>query len=133
MNAISPRTPTRTTDPDGAPIVRVPLAKGRGVAVLDAEDFDSLATLGFSTKWVLNEDGHGRGYVRCNHPAREATGGLLSVARLVMEAPPGMVARYRDGDRTNLRRSNLYLEEGRGARGRELEVILQRRAMLAGG
>lgn len=133
MNAIPSRQPIRTTDADGTPVVRVPLARGRGFAVLFAEDFDTIASLGFTVRWCLNQGSPGYSYVRCGHPASEATGGLLSVARLIMEAAPGLCVRYRDKDRTNLRRTNLYLAEDGRAKGRERDVLALRRHRLACG
>lgn len=126
MNAIS-RDPIRTTDADGSPVVRVPLAKRRGVAVLDADDFDELMRLGISPRWCRNVAMPGYAYVRCTPPRHMNCGTLLSVSRLIMAAPPGMCVRYRDDDRCNLRRSNLYLAEDGRARGRERTALDQMR------
>ena len=41
-----------------------------------------------------------------------ATGHLFTPARVLLEAGPGQIVKYRDGDRTNLRRDNLYLASG---------------------
>lgn len=127
MNAIPSLQPIRTTDPDGTPVVRVPLAKGKGWAVLLAEDFDKLMSLGFSSRWCLNSSGTGHAYVRCGHSHREATGGLLTVARLIMGGANKACVRYHDEDRTNLRRGNLYLAEDARSRGRERDVLARRR------
>ncbi len=126
MNAIS-RDPIRTTDADGTPVVRVPLAKERGVAVLHAEDFDELMRFGITARWYWNVASPGFAYVRCKPPRNLNCGTLLSVSRLIMEALPGMCVRYRDGDRLNLRRDNLYLAEDGRARGRERSVMEQMR------
>ena len=126
MNAIS-RDPIRTTDADGTPVVRVPLAKGRGVAVLHAKDFDELMRLGITRRWNRNVAGPGYSYVRCKPPRGVNCGTLLSVSRLIMEAPPGMCVRYRDDDRFNLRQDNLYLAEDGRAQGRERSVMDQMR------
>jgi len=122
MNAIS-RDPIRTTDADGSPVVRVPLAKGRGIAVLNAEDFDELLRLGITARWCRNVAGPGYAYVRCAPPRDLNFGSLLSLSRLIMEAPAGVCVRYRDDDRCNLRRSNLYSADDRRARGRERGVM----------
>ena len=45
------RVPMRTTDQYGRKIVRVPLAKGRGDATIDEEDFDRLMEWGLSSQW----------------------------------------------------------------------------------
>jgi hypothetical protein len=125
MNAFS-RAPILTTDRDGTPIVRVPLARGRGIAVMLAEDFDTLTALGISPRYSLNRSGPGAAfaYVRCQHPAA-ASGrrNTLSVARFIMEAPAGKAVRYHDGDRQNLRPSNLYLSDDARAQGREVAVL----------
>ncbi|HWX48157.1 MAG TPA: HNH endonuclease [Roseomonas sp.] len=129
MKRNSSRKPIRTTDPDGSLVVLVPLSRG-GYACVDVETHDELVVrLGFSDKWMLNFNGQKTAaIVRCSHPKSEATGSLLSIGRLVYEAPPGYAVRHRDGDTKNLRRSNLYLVEHPRAGSRELSVLQRRRA-----
>jgi hypothetical protein len=91
------------------PIVLVPLAKGRGEALIDKADFDRLISLGISDQWHLNARA-----VRCNRD--------LAVARLILRAGAGEHVRYRDGSPSNLRRANLYTAPG-PALGRELAVL----------
>lgn len=103
------RSPSRFTDAGGHTVVRVYLCNGTH-AVVDEDDFDRLVSLGFSPRWFPSGDGKGRSYV-CVTPPPES--GLnhstrINVARLI--APPasrGVVVKYADGNRLNLRRSNL--------------------------
>lgn len=120
------RQPVRTTDTDGAAIVRVPLATGE-TAVVDAADFDRLMQHGITGNWTLNWNWSRHGaYVRCAH--RNASGNLFTVVRLIMEAPAGTWVRYHDGNHLNLRRSNLYLETGQQTKGREREAMMRAQA-----
>lgn len=97
---------------DGEAVVRVELANMRGTFVtLDEPDFDRIVDSGIAPRWVLNEAFPGFYYVRCYQP--DVAGKLGLVARHVLEAGRGQVVKYRDGDRLNLRRSNLYLTTGR--------------------
>lgn len=84
----------------------------RGTFVtLDEPDFDRIVASGIAPRWVLNEAFPGFYYVRCYQP--DVAGKLGLVARHVLQAGQGQVVKYRDGDRLNLRRSNLYLTTGR--------------------
>lgn len=104
------RRPVIREEGPNRPLVHVPLANAPGrVATLDAADFDRLRAAGVSDQWTLNGDGHGNAYVRV---AMQTKGRLVSVARLVAEAPPKRIVKHRDRDRTNLRRGNLYLANG---------------------
>ena len=60
---------------------------------------------GWSDQWFLNENS-----IRVRDNA--VRGSLTNVARLVVKAGPGRVVRFVDGDRLNLRRSNLYTVRG---------------------
>lgn len=108
------RVPIRTTDERGRAIVRVPLTNHAGEAVVEESDFDRLTEAGLPMTWQLNGGNSGPGYVRayCNG----ATGNLLTVARLITGAGYKQIVRYNDGDRTNLRRSNLKVVSGYGKR-----------------
>jgi hypothetical protein len=102
-------TPTQTLDTDGQPIVVIPLASGGTAKILQA-DWQNWIDDGRSTYLTLNDNGTGCAYVRCPHPT--ASGSLVTVARVLMGARRGQNVKYRDGDRTNLRRDNLYLVGG---------------------
>jgi hypothetical protein len=93
---------------DGSRIADVPLPGAQGLRVtLDAADFDRLMDIGMSPAWFTN----GGGYVRAEAPASFGVPNLVQVARVIMEPPPGCIVKYRDGDRLNLRRSNLLVVE----------------------
>jgi hypothetical protein len=128
MNHIPTRQPIRTTAADGSPIVLVPVRGGALPATVDAEDFDRLVAVGISPMWLFNKARQGKAYVRAGHPRQEATGGLVTIARLIMEAPAGNRVRYWDGDTLNLRRENLYLSGFLGERtlDREAAIMAQR-------
>lgn len=124
-NNSTTRAPVFTTADDGAPIVSVPLAN-RGHAVLDADDFLRLKAAGVTDQWTLNEASRrGPAYVRCGMPRKEVSGGLATVARLLMCPARRQCVRYHDGDRTNLRRANLYLsgELAGHAKDREARIM----------
>jgi len=104
------RTPIRTVDRDGAEIVLVPLANHHLPAKLLADDFDRLVSDGVSLAWTFNDNGSGYGYVRTYSGA--VAGKLTSIARLIVNAGRGKVVKYRDGDRLNLRRDNLWIARG---------------------
>ena len=101
-------------------MVSVPLSTGRR-AIVNAEDYDRLRRIGFTSFWQDNDDGHGRRYVRCYARGLPKCG-LVMVARLILEVPAGTVVHYRDKDRLNLRRSNLITRNG-WAKGRENAAI----------
>lgn len=106
-NAYQP--PFRFTDAGGHTLVRVHLCDGTA-AIVDAEDFDRLMSLGFSPRWFPSGDGQGRSYVCVAPPPGSALNHStrVNVARLI--APPasrGVVVKYADGNRLNLRRENL--------------------------
>ncbi|HMU49900.1 MAG TPA: hypothetical protein PKA13_08990 [Geminicoccaceae bacterium] len=111
MTTTGRREPHRTTAADGSPTVEVPLAHGRGTAVLDAEDFDRLVGMGITDQWWLNSNGHRHSYVRCTIPGDR--GHAHSIGRLVIGAGRRQVVRHRNGDLLDLRRANLCLEDGR--------------------
>lgn len=98
------RAPAFTTDHNGEPIVHVPLATGE-TATLDRGDWDRLAASGVSPNWTCNPNGHGASYVRVGDASLR--GKLAIISRRIMDAQPGEMIRYRDGNRLNLRRANL--------------------------
>jgi hypothetical protein len=107
------RQATYDTDRTGRQIVRVPLANSSAHATLLADDYARLRGLGMSENWVFNSNGGPHRYVRCGAPCQ---GNLVSVARILCAARPGVVVRYLDGDRTNLHRDNLALKSGKAKR-----------------
>ena len=104
------RQPVLTLNDHGQPIVLVPLANHSRPARIDAKDFEMLLADGYSDQWNFNRIGQGYGYVRCKDG--KIKGGLSTVARLVLGAGENQVVHYRDGDRLNICRSNLYITKG---------------------
>jgi hypothetical protein len=102
-------------DHDAPSAVRVPLAPSRitgedqGFAILDAKDLDALRRHGWQRSWFYN-----CGQVRTvdEHSVNK------SVARILLDAPPGTKVLYRNRDRKDLRRLNLSLVGDRRPRGR---------------
>jgi hypothetical protein len=106
------RLPTYTRDADGDPIAVVPLARG-GDAIVDADVLEDLLQRGVTLNWTFNLSGGGEfAYVR----TRTASRNLVTVAREVIGARPREIVRYRNGDRRDLRRRNLYVSSGGRAR-----------------
>lgn len=101
----------RGRDDFGRPIVRQELSNRPGVfAVVDEADYQRLTERGVSTTWYLNSNGRGHHYVRCYLP--DVAGGLGLVARLILEPGTGRKVTYANGDRLDLRRCNIRVEEG---------------------
>jgi hypothetical protein len=100
------RQPRRVVDKDGTALVHMPL-KGGALAVIEAEDFDRLMSEGITSQWRTHDDGHGLAYVRV-----KTAKGLLMLARLILNTPPGKVIRYADHNPFNLRRENLVFDDG---------------------
>lgn len=98
-------------DLDGQLCVRVPLANTGQSAVLYAEDFFELVGLGVSWHWARNyiRPG-GPGYLKVTVPGI----GRRLVARLIARARCREQVRYRNGNRLDLRRSNLIIQKGCG-------------------
>jgi hypothetical protein len=83
-------------------LVKVPLVRSEKTAILLEADFDDLMSLGISPRWKLYH-----GQVICRNNGRNIT-----IARLIRHAAAGGRVDNRDGDPTNLRRSNLVLRPG---------------------
>ena len=110
MPRFQPKT-IHTTAADGAPIVRVEMTNAPSVfATVDLEDWQSLVDAGFPNRWFLNHVGGGYRYVR--FATDRYAGNLETVARTILGPGRGRVTSYRDGDRLNLRRTNLYTAGG---------------------
>lgn len=107
------RPPTFTHDERGQPIAIVPLANGHS-ARLDRCDWESLLQRGITGNWTFNEVGKGHAYVRAKALGKK----LVMIAREILGARPGEIVGYRNGDRTDLRRSNLLLSRGGRAKPR---------------
>ncbi len=108
------RKPVRTTDPDGTPVVLVPIKHSDLCATVNEEDFDRMMEAGFSDQWWFEETYPGCKYVRVTDPSLASNN--LTISRLVVEAGARQIVKYRDGDRLNLRRENLYTLVGHAKR-----------------
>lgn len=106
------RKPRHTTDDQGQPVVLVPLLRWSEPAIVDAEDFARLMSLGVTDQWrILSAPNGGPPRVVCDWRRHDVT-----VARLVMEASEGQRVRMRNGTTTDLRRANLLLARGYASR-----------------
>lgn len=79
-------------------------------ATVDAETFDRFTSQGGTTRWIVNDAGGGYFYVRCYQGG--VAGELAVVARLLTGAGKREQVRYVNGDRLDLRASNLVLMRG---------------------
>lgn len=116
----SHRPVIRTSDTSGFPLVFVPVFGADALAVVDAADFDRLRWLGVPDQWHLQRGG-GFGYVACR-----VAGRCTLVARLLLEAPPSRIVRYRNGNRLDLRMANLVCDWRRGAGTRDTRALAVR-------
>lgn len=108
------------TDENDEAIVLVPIANSPRSARIRVEDYRRITEdLGYSKCWQYNNKGRANSYVRLGLMAHQRGAGdwglpvlptHIPVARLVLNAAPGMVVRYRDGDRLNLVADNLYVQ-----------------------
>lgn len=90
------------TDPDGTPIVRMPLRSGGPAVELRAHDWIRLRALGVSSRWLAS-GAHGGAIV-----ARKAGSGWpVLLARLIVQGPPAARIVYVDGNMRNLRWKNV--------------------------
>jgi hypothetical protein len=95
------RTPMAALDNRGAPTIQVPLPDGSH-AVLNDTDFFRLMDNGLTDQWLVNGNGRGTSYVRCRHQGR-----LVTVARLIANAPDNSKVITLNGNYLDLRRGNL--------------------------
>jgi hypothetical protein len=113
-------------DARGSVVAMVPLNGGaRGYALIDWSDLQAIVAAGLTTVWNLNHNGRNHSYVRCYQ--RNASGQRVGVARAIVGASARQIISYRDGDRTNLRRSNLVIGKGRAKRN-DLRIVKNLRA-----
>jgi len=71
-------------------------------ALVDQQSLDDLEEAGIYGNWFINDDGHGNMFVRIKHG-----GTVVSVARLITKAQRGERATFKNGNRFDLRLSNL--------------------------
>lgn len=107
-----PHELTHSTDPDGRAVVGVRLSNRSKVAWLYLTDYLRITAEYGTPVWNASGNGSDRLYVRFRAPKQ--SGIRLNVARLVAGEWEKTGVRYRDGDRLNLRNTNLAHEPGRG-------------------
>ncbi|MDO9425546.1 MAG: hypothetical protein Q7T93_01805 [Methylobacterium sp.] len=103
---------TYATDLDGTSVVGVIMPKTAKTVWLDAVDYDFITALHPNARWSNNPNGFGQHYVRLRIPGD--TNRNLYVARIITGNLYASGTRYHDGDRSNLRRSNLFTGIGSG-------------------
>lgn len=103
---------THATDLDGTPVVGVSMLRTSKTVWLDAVDYDLVTALHPKARWSNGPNGTGQHYVRLRVPGDNNRS--LYVARLIMGNLYASGTRYHDGDRSNLRRSNLFTGIGSG-------------------
>ncbi len=116
------RTPFSPTEP-----VDVPLSGG-GTFRMDRADHDRITALplfgGRFPRCYRNDNGRGFAYVRFNLPNATGRDNNGMLARLILGADAaGKRVCYRDGDRANLTRGNLYAVSGRGGPCRQADAL----------
>lgn len=106
MEARGSKREARKVVIDGAPCVQIDAASGEAIT-FDAADWSRLQEAHFGLNFCANRDG--KANLPCIKSAHPATGRYVSIARWIAGAGRDEQVRYRDGDRFNLRRSNLAL------------------------
>jgi len=102
----------RMIDPNGQPVVKVPLANTELFATVDSASYDKLIETGISSNWNFNKASpENSGYVRC-----ALNGSRVCVARLIVQAKPRENVHYLNDDTLDLRIENLYVEKGQSKR-----------------
>jgi hypothetical protein len=97
-----------TDDKPSGNFLSIPLSNSGETATVCAEDFQSIILEHGDAPWLLNSNGSGRyAYVRMWSSSLR---NIFSVARAVIGDNRRAVARYRNGDRTDLRRENVWPE-----------------------
>lgn len=108
----SNRQPIAFIDEFGAEALKVPLDNhGINHAIVSPQAYQRVIDSGLTGMWLLNSNGHGRGYVRT-----AKCGTLALVARVILDAGPGEVIRYANGDSLDLRVMNLRVMRGKAKR-----------------
>lgn len=108
---IIPELDAEPTIKDGARCFRIPLTGRDGVgrfAVVDPVGLHRLRESGARALYLVS-DGAGREYVTF---VRRPRGRVVTAARMIADAPSGHCVKYLNGDRLDLRGSNLRTKTG---------------------
>ena len=97
------------TETNGNKIVEIGMAHNRTV-IMDEVSYTKLIGLGLKMTFWVNDNGKGNEYVRTHYSPASKTENNVQVVRLILDGSHGTVVRYKDGNRLNLRLSNLYLD-----------------------
>ncbi|MCX5518077.1 hypothetical protein OSH10_06490 [Kaistia defluvii] len=109
------RQPIAFIDEFGMAALKVPLDNhGRSHAIVEPHAYQRVLDSGLTGMWFTNSNGHGRRYVRTATAGSRGT--LTLIARVIMDAGPGEVIRYANGDSLDLRVMNLLSMRGRAKR-----------------
>lgn len=87
------------------------LLQDGSLALVDRIDRLALIASGHDGRWLINKGGTGLPYVRIQGPH-----GLASVPRLILGTRPNEAIAYKNGNRLDLRRTNLEIRLRRGGR-----------------
>ncbi|MET4634922.1 hypothetical protein [Kaistia defluvii] len=118
------RQPIAFIDEFGMAALKVPLDNhGRNHAIVGPRAYQRVLDSGLTGMWFTNSNGHGRRYVRTAAPGSRST--LTLIARVIMDAGPGEVIRYANGDSLDLRVMNLLSRRGKAKR-RDSQIKVSR-------
>ncbi len=111
MAKFKPNKTIIAIDPDGTPVTGIILNNSNDICWMFTEDYERInSELGQIRSWYVNTNGQTlTKYVRLKR-----LGNNFMVARLVLGHEPRTSVRYHDRNPLNLRRTNLYVEFGRG-------------------
>lgn len=116
MGRIVDRYPVEINEGDRT-LCLVPLGPSSDyVATIWKEDYDFLMRLGLSPAWLPLNVGR---YVYTSTKKNK-----IFIARVLLDAKPGHVVRYRDNDPWNLKRENLILVYRDIAKKRDRELVM---------
>jgi hypothetical protein len=117
----SNRQPIPFIDEFGSEALKVPLDNhGLNHAIVSPHAYQSVIDSGLAGAWFTNSNGCGRRYVRTRAPGGPGT--LALIARVILDAGPGEVIRYANGDSLDLRVMNLRSMRGRAKR-RDSQIV----------
>lgn len=83
------------SEENGRTIYQVPLSNTDQEATIYKEDWQALMSIGVSNCWAL----HPKGYISV--AAYRAHGGNILVGRAMLDAGPGEIVKYKDGNKLN--------------------------------
>jgi hypothetical protein len=109
---------------DGREVYVIPLGRygHKGHCWIYKEDFDLLISFGVSEAWNFQNK-------QVTVPSAKA-GGSVPIARLLLDAKPGQVVKFKDYNGRNLRGDNLELIPGRSTR-RDRELLTPQKRQRA--